>query len=104
MAFQETSQEPYIIITLLELLGIHMASGFASIKEYIGPFFHVFIHHIMLGMCAGAAMYLKGEGGEQNTSRAVEIYEKAASLGSNKALNGLGYIYFFGQTVPKNEV
>ena len=57
-----------------------------------------------IGMSCAAAMYLKGESVDQNTTQAIELYEKAASLGSNKALNGLGYMYFFGQSVPKNEV
>ena len=47
--------------------------------------------------------YLKGEGSEKNVSRAVELYSEAAALGSVKALNGLGYLYFYGDAVPKNE-
>ena len=31
------------------------------------------------------------------------MYSEAASLGSVKALNGLGYLYFYGDAVPKNE-
>jgi TPR repeat protein len=49
-------------------------------------------------------MHLKGEGTPQkNTSLAVDLYEEAAALGSIKALNGLGYIYFYGESLPKNE-
>ena len=55
-------------------------------------------------MCGAANMYLKGEGTAVNASRAIELYENATSTpgGSVRALNGLGYIYFFGQVVPKN--
>jgi hypothetical protein len=43
-------------------------------------------------------MYLKGEGMDAgNTSKALELYTDAAERGSVKALNGLGYIYFYGQ-------
>ena len=57
------------------------------------------------GMCGAANMYLKGEGGEgKNVTKAIELYEKAAAMGAVRALNGLGYIYFYGQEVPKNEV
>ena len=31
-----------------------------------------------IGMCGAAAMYLKGEGGDQNTSRAIEMYEEVS--------------------------
>ena len=48
-------------------------------------------------------MYLKGEGGEANTTRAIEVYENATSLNSIRALNGLGYIYFVGSVVTKNQ-
>lgn len=48
------------------------------------------------GMCGAAGMYVKGEGTEKNVSQAVSLYETAASLGSVRALNGLGFFYFFG--------
>ena len=60
--------------------------------------------HDPRGQCAMAAMLLKGEGGEKNVSEAIRIYEQAASNGSVTALNGLGYVYFFGNEVPKNMV
>lgn len=47
-------------------------------------------------------MWLKGEGGDANHSRAVELYEKAASDGSVAALNGLGYAYFYGNHLPQD--
>lgn len=57
--------------------------------------------------CAMANMYLKGEGttpaNTKNVTRAIALYEEAAALGSIRGLNGLGYIYFYGQEVPKNE-
>jgi TPR repeat protein len=37
-------------------------------------------------------------------TKAVDHYEKAAALGSVKALNGLGFLYFYGEALPKNEV
>lgn len=57
-----------------------------------------------MGLCGAAAMHLKGEGvAEKNISKAVDLYGEAAALGSVKALNGLGYIYFYGEALPKNE-
>ena len=58
---------------------------------------------IYVGMCGAAGMYLKGEGTAQNITRAISLYENASSLGSIRALNGLGksesivlqlYIYY----------
>jgi len=78
------------------------------------------------GMCGAAGMLVKGEGTEDNrpnVSRAVELYENASTTfvhrkrvhicsrshclllairGSVRALNGLGYIYFYGQGLEKN--
>jgi len=46
-----------------------------------------------------------GEGAERNTSRAVSLFEEAAAKGALTAINGLGYVYFFGQGgMQKNEV
>ncbi len=56
------------------------------------------------GLCAAAAMYLKGEGTPKNVSKAITMYEEAAAKGSVKALNGLGFVYFYGQELPKNQV
>lgn len=53
------------------------------------------------GRVAAAGMWLKGEGGDANHSRAVELYEKAASQGSVGALNGLGFAYFYGNNLPQ---
>ena len=58
------------------------------------------------GMVAAAGMYLKGEGddrGQKNISQALVLYEEAAEKGNLRALNGLGYIYFYGNQVEKNE-
>jgi SEL1 protein len=55
------------------------------------------------GMCGAAAMYLKGEGTTMNVSKAVELYENATRNGTIRAYNGLGYLYFYGSQVPKNE-
>ena len=46
-------------------------------------------------------MLLKGEGASANTTEAVEWYEKAAAQ-TIRELNGLGYLYFFGQSLPQN--
>ncbi len=55
------------------------------------------------GMCGAAGMYLKGEGTEVNVSRAISLYENATLNGSVRAYNGLGYLYFYGSQVTKNE-
>ncbi len=49
------------------------------------------------GICGVANMHLKGEGTEKNISHAIGLYEVAASNGSIRAYNGLGYIYFYGK-------
>jgi TPR repeat protein len=52
------------------------------------------------GLCGAANMYLKGEGtvdGEKNTTEAIRLYELAVEGGSVSAMNGLGYVYFYGQ-------
>lgn len=50
-----------------------------------------------MGMCGAGAMLLKGEGGTpKNLSAGMIWYEKAAAQDTVKALNGLGYIYFYG--------
>ena len=48
-------------------------------------------------------MTLKGEGGDRNLTKALEYYENAANRSSPDALNGLGYMRFYGDNVPKNE-
>ena len=58
------------------------------------------------GTVGVAKMNLKGEGlagGVKNVSRAMEMYEQAAKRDSPDALNGLGYIYFYGDAdIEKN--
>lgn len=59
------------------------------------------------GMCGAANMFLKGEGGPKNISKAIEYYENAINKSDNrinvKAQNGLGYVYFFGnEEIEKN--
>jgi TPR repeat protein len=56
------------------------------------------------GMCGVAGMVVKGEGGGKNISEAVQWYETAARAKHPRALNGLGYLYFHGTAVDKNEV
>lgn len=55
------------------------------------------------GMCGAANMFLKGEGAPVNVSKAIELYESATANGSVRAYNGLGYLYFYGNQVEKNE-
>lgn len=45
-------------------------------------------------------------GTDKNITHAVELYEEAAALGSVKALNGLGFAYFYGHgdDLPANKV
>ncbi len=54
-------------------------------------------------MCGAANMFLKGEGAPVNVSKAIELYESATANGSVRAYNGLGYLYFYGNQVEKNE-
>ena len=56
------------------------------------------------GLCAAAGMLLKGEAGDKNVSGALSLYEEAAKSQSVRALNGLGFIYFYGDAVPLNQV
>ena len=55
------------------------------------------------GTVGVAKMTLKGGGGDRNLTKALEYYENAANRSSPDALNGLGYMYFYGDNVPKNE-
>lgn len=56
------------------------------------------------GMCGAANMYLKGEGTPKNLTKAMALYENATSLDSIRALNGLGYLYFYGNNeLPVNQ-
>ena len=49
-------------------------------------------------------MYCKGEGGAKNLTKAELYYDIAASQGSTRALNGHGYMYFYGlDGIEKNE-
>jgi TPR repeat protein len=50
------------------------------------------------GTVGVAKMVLKGEGGSRNTTEALEYYENAAKRGASDALNGLGYLYFYGES------
>ncbi len=44
-------------------------------------------------------LYYDGRIGEQNFTKAVEYYTKAASLGSRVAAENLGYCYYYGRNV-----
>ena len=48
-------------------------------------------------------MHIKVRTPRSLSVQAVELYDTAAGLGSVKALNGLGYIHFYGESLPKNE-
>ena len=54
----------------------------------------------------GDFFYKINIGTEKNISKAVTMYNQAAKDGSIRALNGLGYIYFFGHgdEAPMNKV
>lgn len=56
-------------------------------------------HHAgeLRGTVGVAKMVLKGEGGLRNTTEALEYYTNAAERGASDALNGLGYLYFYGE-------
>jgi TPR repeat protein len=56
-------------------------------------------------MCGAAGMFVKGEGGRgKNVSAALDYYERAANQSFIRALNGLGFLYFYGDVVEKNHV
>lgn len=51
-----------------------------------------------------AGMLLKGEGADQDNATAIDWYEKAAMQNHTRALNGLGFIHFYGSSgVPENK-
>jgi TPR repeat protein len=55
------------------------------------------------GTVGVAKMSLKGEGAHRNLTKALDYYNAAANRSSADALNGLGYIYYYGSVdVPKN--
>ena len=47
-------------------------------------------------------MYFLGEGVEQDFSKAMEWYLRAAKQGSKEAQNSLGFMYFEGKGVSKD--
>ncbi|KAF0744070.1 hypothetical protein Ae201684_001333 [Aphanomyces euteiches] len=49
-----------------------------------------------VAMSAAAGMLLKGEGVTQDNETAIQWYERAAKHNDVRALNGLGYIHFYG--------
>ena len=53
--------------------------------------------------CCVASMALKGEGTQKNVSKAIQLYEEAVLQNNSvKAMNGLGYLYFYGNEVQQN--
>ena len=50
-----------------------------------------------LGYC-----FDKGEGVEQNSTKAVELYTKAAEKGNSAAMFNLGHIFEMGEGVEQN--
>ncbi len=55
------------------------------------------------GLCQLGYKYYSGDYVEQNTSKAVTLWSRAALLGDDKALFNLGLLYLHGDAVPKNE-
>ncbi len=45
-------------------------------------------------------LYYDGRIGEQNFTKAVELYHKAADMGSREAVECLGYCYYYGRNIP----
>jgi len=55
-----------------------------------------------LAMCNLGACYDKGEGCDQNETKAVELYEKSANLGCSDAMHNFGNCYERGAGVTKD--
>ncbi|KAH8053532.1 hypothetical protein JL722_9374 [Aureococcus anophagefferens] len=53
-------------------------------------------------VASGDLLYWGARGGPPDHAAAVAHYEAAAAAGSAKALNGLGYEYFYGHTLDQN--
>jgi TPR repeat protein len=56
-------------------------------------------------MCSAGGMFVKGEGGHgKNVTKALAYYQQAAEKDFVRALNGLGFLYFYGDAVEQNFV
>ena len=53
-------------------------------------------------MCNLGVCFEKGEGVEQNSTKAVEWYSKAAEKGDSTAMNNLGLCFEYGRGVEQN--
>ncbi len=52
--------------------------------------------------CDLGSFYYTGRIGEQNFAMAVELYQRAAKMGSRQANENLGYCYYYGRDIPKD--
>jgi TPR repeat protein len=57
-----------------------------------------------LAMCWLGCCYKKGQGCDQNQTKAVEWYEKSANLGLSAAMSNLGNCYKNGRGVTKDVI
>jgi TPR repeat protein len=54
-----------------------------------------------VGQAACGNMLLKGEGVPKNVTAAIELYQKSAAKDNIRALNGLGFAYYYGDGVEQ---
>jgi TPR repeat protein len=54
-----------------------------------------------VGQAACGNMLLKGEGVPKNVTAAIELYQKSAAQDNIRALNGLGFAYYYGDGVEQ---
>ncbi|MCD8307993.1 MAG: sel1 repeat family protein [Clostridia bacterium] len=52
--------------------------------------------------CDLGSFYYTGRIGEQNFAMAVELYKRAADMGSRQANENLGYCYYYGRDIPRD--
>ncbi len=52
--------------------------------------------------CDLGSFYYTGRIGNQDFAMAVELYQRAAKMGSRQANENLGYCYYYGRDIPKD--
>ena len=59
--------------------------------------YSVFLLHLETFTNKCLYIYVGTQDGEKNVTEAIRLYEQAVEGGSVSAMNGLGYLYFYGQ-------
>lgn len=72
----------------------------SAINAYDGDNGTLFYAHCL---SRAGSIYRNAKGVEQDITKAVELYQKAADLNNPAALHDLGSLYFYGQYIPEDK-